>query len=71
MERAKIIKNGNMNLEQIHIGDILSFDIEEFIEWLYINDLWHFDKHEKVWKNYGHRSRTTQELFNFYKSNNK
>jgi hypothetical protein len=68
MERAKIIKTGNVNLEQINNG--LSDQTIKFIEWIFIDGEWIFDPVEGVWKKYGYRSRTTQELFNYYLTSN-
>lgn len=48
------------------IGSLLSHDVSRFIEWLHIEDEWNYSVNEGLWFKYGYRSRTTQQLFDYY-----
>lgn len=47
-------------------GSLLSYDATKFIEWIYLSDEWLWSAKECLWYNYGYRSRTTQQLFEYY-----
>ena len=47
-------------------GSLLSHDVSRFIEWLHIEDEWNYSVNEGLWFKYGYRSRTTQQLFDYY-----
>lgn len=44
----------------------LSSEVKKFIVWLYQKDEWRYDSTENLWTKEGWRSRTTQQLFDYY-----
>jgi len=47
-------------------GSLLSQDVTDFIEWIYLSDEWHWSAKEQHWYQYGYRERTTQQLFEYF-----
>jgi hypothetical protein len=52
-----------------NIDEVLPIDIKKFIEWLFKKDEWHYDSTIDLWRQDGYRSRTTNELYLYYRTN--
>lgn len=47
---------------------LLPLDAQRFIVWLFTRDEWRYDSTENLWVQYGYRSRTTDELYQYFYS---
>ena len=50
------------------LADVLPVDVKKFIVWLFRRDEWHYDSAEDLWRQDGYRSRTTDELYLYYRT---
>ena len=48
---------------------ITADEMSLFVEWVFEKDEWRFDSVSKLWKQDHWKSRTTGELFDFWKKN--
>ncbi len=48
------------------LPEVLPLDAKRFIVWLFTKDEWHYDSTENLWVQDGYRSRTTDELYQYY-----
>lgn len=54
--------------EKLPVSGELPDYAKKFIVWLFQRDEWHYDGTEELWKQDGYRSRTTDELYLYYKT---
>lgn len=45
---------------------LLPDNVSKFIEWLNIEDEWHYSAEKGLWLKYGYSGKTTQQLFDYY-----
>ena len=50
------------------LAEVLPVDVKKFIVWLFRRDEWHYDSTEDLWRQDGYRSRTTDELYLYYRT---
>lgn len=48
------------------LPEVLPLDAKRFIVWLFTRDEWHYDSTKNLWVQDGYRSRTTDELYQYY-----
>jgi hypothetical protein len=58
-------------VKEIFPAEALHPDVQRFIVWLYTKDEWYYDSKQSLWVQYGYRSRTTNELYQYYISKGK